>query len=264
MITSIVIPVIIVSSIGVLSGVILSVASIVLATPVNEMQEAVREVLPGANCGACGYAGCDGYAAALAEGDVPLTKCIPGGAAVKDQLSEILGVQAGDFRPMGAFVKCGGDCDSEKVKLEYVGCETCHAANQMFAGPGACTYGCIGFGDCVTVCEYDAISVINDVAVVDRDKCVGCSKCIAKCPKNIIELAPIHTVSAVACSNSDKGARVREACSAGCIGCMKCQKVCPEEAITVVNFLAVVDYDKCNGCGLCAENCTVSCITVMK
>lgn len=260
MIESIMFPVIIVTVIGTLSGVILSVASIILAVPVDETQEKIRGALPGANCGACGYAGCDSYAEAVSKGEAKVTLCIPGGNDVKDQLAGIMGVEAGDIRRMAAFVKCDGSCDSVSVKMKYAGIKTCAAANQIFGGPSACTYGCMGYGDCVAVCQYDAIQVINGVSVVNSDKCSGCTMCIAECPKNIISLYPADKISAIRCSSHDKGAQVKKACAVGCIGCTKCVKACPQNAISMDNFLAVVDYDKCNGCGICTESCPQKCI----
>lgn len=263
MVESIINPVIIVTVIGAISGVILSVASIVLHTPVDETQEQLRECLPGANCGACGYAGCDSYAEAISSGEAGVNMCIPGGAQVKAQLAEIMGVQAGSFRKMAAFVSCNGTTENAAAKMQYIGVQTCAAANQIFAGPNSCSYGCMGYGDCVEVCQYDAIHVVNGVSLVDPDRCVGCSKCIAACPKDIIALAPAATTSVVVCSSHDKGPQVRKACTAGCIGCTKCVKACPMEAISMDNFVAVVDYDKCTGCGLCAEGCPAKCISIM-
>lgn len=263
MIESIMFPVIIVSVIGTLSGVILSVASIILDVPVDETQEKVRAVLPGANCGACGYTGCDGYAEAISKGEAKVTLCIPGGNGVKDQLAGIMGVEAGDIRRMAAFVKCGGSCDNVSTKMEYSGVQTCASANQIFGGPSACTYGCMGYGDCVAVCQYGAIQVANGISTVDPYKCVGCGMCIAECPKGIISIYPADNISAIQCSSHDKGAQVRKVCAVGCIGCTKCVKDCPQNAISMDNFLAVVDYEKCNGCGECAESCPQKCISIL-
>lgn len=263
MVESIISPVIIVTVIGAISGVILSVASIVLHTPVDEKQERLRECLPGANCGACGYAGCDSYAEAMSSGEVGVNMCIPGGAEVKAQLAGIMGVEAGEFRRMAAFVSCNGSHDNATDKMQYIGALTCAAANQIFAGPSSCSYGCMGYGDCVTVCEYDAIHIVNGVSVVDSDRCVGCSKCITVCPKSIIAMAPAEKTAAVVCSSHDKGPQVRKACTVGCIGCTKCVKTCPDEAISMDNFMAVVDYDKCTGCGLCAKDCPQNCISMI-
>lgn len=262
MIGSIVLPVVVVTVIGTLSGVVLSIASIVFAVPVDEKQENARSVLPGANCGACGYAGCDSYAEAVANGDVGVDKCIPGGADVRAQLAEIMGVEAGDFRKMSAFVKCNGSCDNASQKMNYAGIQTCAAANQIFGGPSSCSYGCMGYGDCVAVCEYDAIHIVNGVSVVNPNLCVGCSMCVTECPKGIIALNPVSDTSVVVCSSHDKGPQVKKSCSVGCIGCTRCVKVCPQKAISMDNFVAVIDFENCNGCGECAEVCPQKCISV--
>jgi electron transport complex, RnfABCDGE type, B subunit len=263
MLASIMFPVVIVTVIGTISGVILSVASIILAVPVDEKQENVREVLPGANCGACGYAGCDSYAEAVAKGEAKVTLCIPGGVGVENQLAEIMGVEAGPFRRMAAFVKCNGGNGNASVKMNYGGIQTCTAANQVFGGPNSCTYGCMGYGDCVRVCDYNAIHVINDVSVVDSDKCVGCSRCVTECPKGIISIIPADDASVIVCSSHDRGPIVRKACSVGCIACTKCVKVCPQNAISMDNFVAVIDYEKCNGCGDCVSSCPQKCISIL-
>lgn len=263
MIQAIMFPVVIVSVIGTLSGVILSVASIILAVPVNETQEKVREALPGANCGACGYTGCDGYAEAVASGEAGVDKCIPGGADAKAQLAEIMGVDAGAFVQLAAYVRCNGSCDNASSKMIYTGIQTCAAASQIFGGPSSCTYGCLGYGDCAKVCNYDAITIVNGLSVINHNRCVGCSMCIAECPKSIISLAPVAKTSVVVCSSHDKGPQVKKACSVGCIGCTKCVRTCPQEAISMDNFVAVIDYEKCNGCGACAEGCPSKCITVI-
>lgn len=259
---SILFPVLIVSGVGIVSGVILSIAAAVLSVPVDERQIALRDALPGANCGACGYAGCDGYAEAVASGDADISLCTPGGADVKTQLADILGTDAGDFRKMTAFVHCSGSSANTSAKMQYMGERTCAAANQMFGGPGNCGFGCIGFGDCAAVCEYDAVNICDGVAVIDPDKCVGCAKCVSACPKSIIDISPADTTALISCSSHDKGAVVRKICSVGCIGCTRCVKACPEGAIHMEDTLAVIDYDKCTGCGACAESCLQNCILI--
>jgi len=260
MTATILFPVLIVSGVGIVSGVILSIAAIVLQVPVDERQKALRDVLPGANCGACGYAGCDGYAEAMAAGDAEVSKCTPGGADVRNQLADILGVASGEFKRTAAYVRCAGSYTNTQAKMQYAGQFTCASANQLFAGPGSCAYGCTGFGDCVSVCEYDAIHICNGVAVIDPAKCAGCAKCIAACPKSVITMAPAEGTALLACSSHDKGADARKICTAGCIGCTKCVKACPENAISMDNSLAVIDYDKCVGCNKCVSECPQSCI----
>ena len=260
--TQIFVPVVLVAAIGLIAGLGLAVASIVFAVPKDEKAEAVREVLPGANCGACGYSGCDGYAAALSKGETTqCNKCTPGGNDVAQQVAAILGLEAGAVTPQVAAVMCCGNSANVEEKLDYSGVRSCKIATQLFGGPKTCFHGCIGFGDCVRVCPYEAIFICDGVARINPDKCRACKLCINTCPRHLIDLFPLDTVkAAVLCVNHDKGAATRKQCKAGCIGCMKCVKACEHEAVTVENFCAKVDYDKCVGCGKCHEACPVGCI----
>ena len=260
--TQILIPVILVAAIGLIAGLGLAVASVVFAVPKDEKAEAIRDVLPGANCGACGYSGCDGYAAALSKGETAVcNKCTPGGNDVAQQVAAILGLEAGKVTPQVAAVMCCGNPSNVEEKLDYSGVRSCKIATQLFGGPKTCVYGCIGFGDCVRVCPYEAIFICDGVARINPDKCRACKLCINTCPRHLIDLFPLDTVkAAVLCVNHDKGAQTRKQCKAGCIGCMKCVKACPAEAVTVENFCAKVDYDKCIGCGQCHQECPVGCI----
>lgn len=262
--TQIIVPIAIVSIIGLVAGVGLSIATIIFHTPVDEKEEAVREVLPGVNCGACGFSGCDGYAKALAAGEAEANLCSPGGKEVQSQIAEILGVEEGEYRKTAAFVRCNGGCQHTNRKMDYEGASTCYAANQLFGGPEACQFGCMGFGDCKVACEYDAITVIDGVAKINPDKCVGCLKCISACPKNLIAMLPAENTSIVACLNLDKGGAVRKTCSVGCITCSRCVKVCPEQAIKIENNVAVIDPDLCTNCGACIEACPQNCILAMR
>ncbi len=218
----------------------------------------------GANCGACGFAGCDGYAKALCENpDTPTNLCIPGADGVSRQLSDILGVEFADVVEQVAVVHCSGDCEHTSDKVVYQGIESCAAAKLMYGGKGSCTYGCLGLGDCVKVCPHDAICIADGVARVNTKDCVGCGLCAKTCPNHLISLVADVERVVVACSNKDKGAVTRKVCSNGCIGCKKCEKVCPLGAIKVVDNVAVIDYEKCDNCpdfAVCAKNCTVGCI----
>ena len=262
---SILLAVIIVSVIGLIAGLGLAIASKVFAVPVDEKAEAIRACLPGANCGACGFSGCDGYAAALSQGKTTNTGlCAPGGADASAAIAKVTGLSAGSVVPQTAVVMCRGNKDNTDTKLEYIGVKSCKMATQLYGGPGECAYGCIGYGDCVEACPYDAITIVNGVARVNPLACRACKQCIAACPKQLIELMPIYEAkAAVRCKNHDKGAVTRKACSAGCIGCMKCTKVCEVGAVKVVNFCAEVDFDKCIGCGKCNEVCPVKCIDLV-
>ncbi len=257
--------VIIVAVIGLIAGLGLSIASKVFAVPVDEKAEQIRECLPGANCGACGYSGCDGYAAALSKGETTDTAlCAPGGNDVSKQIGEITGLAAGEVKPSAAVVLCQGHNVNAATKLEYQGVYSCKMANQIFGGPKECIYGCIGYGDCVQVCQYDAISICDGIARINPILCRACKMCVNTCPKGLIEMMPLHEIkAAVLCKNHDKGALTRKECTAGCIGCMKCAKACESGAITIDKFCAKVDYDKCTGCGKCHEVCPVGSIDLV-
>ncbi|MBQ7972843.1 MAG: RnfABCDGE type electron transport complex subunit B [Lachnospiraceae bacterium] len=246
----------IVAIVGLFIGIFLGIASIIFKVFVDEREEKIGGVLPGNNCGGCGYPGCSGLAAAIVKGEAPVNACPVGGEAVGNQIAEIMGVEAVAGKKMVAFVKCQGDCDKVKEDYNYTGQQDC----QMLAfvpnqGPKSCNFGCQGFGSCVKVCPFDAIHVVNGVAVVDKEKCKACGKCIAVCPRNLIELIPYDAKYAVACSSKAKGAATTKACSAGCIGCGICKKNCEKGAVEVTDFHAKIDQDLCIGCGACAEKC---------
>ena len=247
--------------VGAVAALILVIASKYMSVPENEMFPAIRACLPGANCGACGYAGCDGYAKALAEGEETKTNlCVPGADGAAAAIAAIMGVEAEDVVEMVAYVKCNGNCDTAKHKYEYAGINNCSAANILFQGEWACPNSCLGYGDCENACPSDAIHVVNGVAKVYPGNCTGCGVCTRTCPNHIIALRRAVDATIVRCSNTQKGAQTRVACSKGCIGCMKCEKVCPTGAIKVVDNLARIDYDKCVGCVACSENCPVGVI----
>ncbi len=253
-----VIPIVI---IGVICAGVLVIASKLMAVKEDERFPAVRDCLPGANCGACGFAGCDGYAKALCEDpSTPANLCIPGAASVANQLAEVLGVEVGDVVEQVAVVHCSGDCQHTQDKVAYSGIETCAAAKMFYGGKGSCTFGCLGLGDCQRACPQNAIFIKDGVAQVYTCDCIGCGVCVKTCPNHLISLVPDTKQMVVACSNRDKGAVTRKVCSAGCIGCKKCERVCPSGAIKVKDNVAVIDYEKCTDCGACAKACTTQCI----
>ena len=256
----------IVAGIGLVCAIILVLAAKFFAVSEDETEKQIRECLPGANCGACGYAGCDGYAKALAESKdgepIKANLCIPGADAVAKQIAEILGVEFEDVIEQVAVIHCYGDCEHTAHKMDYVGIRSCEAAKTMYGGEGKCTFGCIGLGDCVKVCPQDAICLENGMAHIDTRKCIGCGLCVRTCPRGIISLmADVESVL-VTCNNKDKGAVARQKCSNACIGCKKCEKNCPTGAIKVVDNLATIDYSLCTKCEECAKNCPVGCILV--
>lgn len=250
----------VVAAIGFIAGVLLAVAYHFFKVEENETVKSVRGCLPGANCGACGFAGCDSYAEAVADGKAEPNLCIPGGADVAQQLAGILGVEVTADEPKVAFVACNGDCEAAKYSAIYDGMKSCKAAVSIFGGPYDCRFSCLGCGDCASVCPADAIDVYDGLAHIDPKACIGCGKCVNTCPKFIIKLVPKDAVIAVACNNADKGAVARKNCEHACIGCKKCEKTCPNGAISVLNNFAIVDYDKCSKCGACVEQCPVGCL----
>ena len=254
--TGILIAAALVGGVGLFIGLFLGIAGIKFYVEVDEKEEAVLGALPGNNCGGCGFAGCSGLAAAIAKGEAEVGACPVGGEPVAKKIAEIMGVEAGDSVHMVAFVKCQGDCDKAKNDYDYSGAEDCAMLSFVpNGGPKSCNQGCLGFGSCVKACPFDAIHVVNGVAVVDKEACKACGKCIAACPKQLIELIPYDAKYAVACSNTEKGAVAMKECDVACIGCTLCAKNCPVEAVTIESFNAHIDQEKCIGCGACAAKC---------
>lgn len=257
-------PILIVGLIGLLAGVVLAVASIVMAVPKDEKAEALAQVLPGANCGACGFSGCAGYAQALAKGEAKIGLCSPGGEAVAQECAQLLGAGDVEVEYKTALVHCMGSYDNTTDKMRYDGIQSCAASTFLAGGISSCRFGCMGMGDCERACEYGAVSVCNGVAKIDPDLCKGCSKCIEACPKKLISFVPLKTQAVVRCANCDKGKDTMQVCKVGCIGCMKCVKICEAQAVQVENSCAKVDATKCTGCGKCVETCPRKCITLLE
>ena len=220
----IVFAIVVVVVLGLAGGVILVLASKFMAVYEDPRIAQVTECLAGANCGGCGYAGCADYAKAIVENSLRATVICAGGE------------------------NCG-------KRFDYQGIQTCAAAASIAGGPSACAYGCLGLGDCTRACKFDAIHVINGVAVVDRKKCTGCTACTVTCPRHVIQMKPIAPQPVVMCSNKDKGALVNKTCKVGCIACGLCVRNCPNQAIFLKDNVAVIDYTKCNGCGTCVSKC---------
>lgn len=215
--------------IGLLSAVALGVAARYFAVEVDPRELAILELLPGANCGACGYAGCSGYARALVSGDIPPDLCPPGGADVVRKLANILGVVATITEPQVAVVFCQGDNGKAKAKYRYLGMIDCIAAQRLADGPKSCPGGCLGMGSCERACSFGAIEMTADgLAVISRERCTGCRKCVAVCPRQVIRMTPLSDSVHVLCNSHDAGAAVRKYCSVGCIACQICVKTVPE------------------------------------
>ena len=251
----ILLPVLIFIGLGLLMGALLALASKLFAVKKDEKAEAIKECLPGANCGGCGYSGCDAYAAAVSAGDAPVNKCSVGGAEAASKIAQIMGVDAGAQVRMRAQVMCSGTGEYAKKKYIYEGIDDCVAASKIGGGDKMCKNGCIGLGNCVRACPFDAIVVEDGVAAVDYSKCKGCGICVSACPKGIIKLIPFDAKHWVGCMSVDDGKNTRKVCDVGCISCKLCQKNCPAGAINVDNFVASIDYDKCTGCDICTDKC---------
>jgi Na+-translocating ferredoxin:NAD+ oxidoreductase RNF subunit RnfB len=249
-----------VAIIGVVAGVMLTLAAKFMAVPVDETVLKIREALPGANCGACGFAGCDEYAKNLAAGGVECNLCTPGGSGVAAILGGLLGRDAGEVVPMQAVVRCSGTCERTNYIMDYQGPQSCEGNNYFFQGRGSCSHACLGFGDCVAVCQYDAIHIVDGIAVVDPYACTGCGMCAKRCPNHLIELTPKANTVFVGCHSTDAGAFTRKICQMGCIGCKRCEKTCSYGAITITSNLASIDTAKCVSCGDCLAVCPTKCI----
>lgn len=226
----------------------------------------VEKMLPGANCGGCGFAGCRGMADALVKrDDISALYCPVGGAECMKGISEYLGKVAAERQPMVAVVRCNGTCENRPKTNTFDGAKSCAVIAALYAGETGCSFGCLGCGDCVAACEFGALSMNPETGLpeVDIDKCTACGKCVSACPKGIIELRkkwPKGRMVYVSCMNKDKGAVARKSCTAACIGCMKCQKVCEFGAIEVANNLAFIDSNKCKLCRKCVEQCPTGAI----
>lgn len=255
MIGNILIPALAIGAIGLFFGALLGFASIVFKIDKDERIDQVAEILPGANCGGCGFTGCGALAEAIVTKGESATRCNLITEEKNRKICELLGTTAGEVVRKKAFVHCCGTTDVCNNKYDFTGIDDCLTAFLLNGGPKSCEFGCMGLGSCVSACEYDALSIQDGIAKVDREKCFGCGKCANACPKNLIEMIPEKSVTFVNCSSKDKGALVKNYCTNGCIACKICEKKCEFDAIHVVDNIAVVDYDKCTGCGTCAEAC---------
>ena len=261
----IIIAIAILGGLGLVFGLVLSAASKVFYVETDPRLDQLNEALPGANCGGCGYAGCGAYAEAVLKGEAEIGKCASGGNECAQAMAAVMGVKAEAVTRRVAMVCCSGEktYDAEgnqtkgaKIKANYEGFHDCLAASKVGgSGPLSCKFGCLGYGTCTTACKYGAIKVVNGVARVDEDLCVGCMACAAVCPRHlIIPVEPDRNV-VITCNSMAKGAVTTRSCTVGCIGCGLCKKICPKGAITVEKNLARIDYTKCDNCGLCATVC---------
>jgi len=246
------------AGLGALFGVGLAVASKRFAVASDPRVDDVLESLPGANCGACGFAGCSAYAEAVVLTNASVSACTAGGQDTATAVAGIMGVTADVKEKTVAVVHCHGNAVASR--FSYIGIEDCRAASLLQGGPKACEYGCLGLASCVAACPFDAIHMEDGLPVVDTDKCVACGQCVDACPRSLIDIQPLSAKVHVFCKSQDKGGVTRKACSVGCIGCKKCEKTCEFDAIHVENFLASIDYEKCTSCGNCVEACPTNAI----
>ena len=254
----------ILGGLGLIFGLVLAAASKVFYVETDPRLDQLNDVLPGANCGGCGYAGCGGYAEAVLNGEAEIGACASGGNECAQKMAAIMGVEVQDMKRRVAFVRCSGyhridesgTQKGAKKKGPYEGFKDCLAASKVGGnGPIACKFGCLGFGNCVKACQYDAIQIVDGVAKVDKEKCIGCMACAKACPRGVIGSIEYDDLVMIPCNSKAKGAITVRGCSQGCIGCGLCAKICPEQAITIDRNLAMIDTVKCTNCGLCATVC---------
>ena len=257
----ILIPVLMLGGLGVIFGIGLAIASKKFSVHMDERLERVHGLLPGTNCGACGGAGCFGFAEGLLSGKFSINSCRVSEYAVKEKIAELLGKKLDKQVKRVAVLHCHGGRKRVKDKFVYEGIKDCVAADMVMSGPKACVYGCIGFATCVTVCPFGAIAMNEDnLPVINEDKCTACGKCVGICPKKLFTLVTANKTYAVRCKSLDMGNKVMDVCSVGCIACRKCENACPVRAIKVVDNLAVIDYNICDNRGECFRVCPTNAI----
>ena len=255
-------PMIFFAVLGLAAGVLLALASKIFYVKTDERIEKISSALPGINCGACGFSGCEGYACAIVGDGAGLDLCKTGGAAALEEISRIMGVEAAGAVPEKAIVRCKGDCNAAKTKYTFAGVNSCAAAEIYYGGFKKCTSGCLGLGDCIKVCPHGAISIKDGIAVVNEAKCVGCGLCVRECPNGLITVRKVTNRVDYTCMSTDSAKQTIAACENGCIGCRQCERACPEHAVKVVNNHAEVDHSLCTSCGKCLEKCKRNVISI--
>ncbi len=252
---SIVYSVVALAGLGLFFGVLITFASKKFEVQTDDRVEKLLEILPNGNCGGCGFAGCQAYAKAIVDGSAEPNLCSVCNAEAVTKIGEILDVKIKEKEACKAHVLCCGSSENTTEKYLYDGVKNCISASKVSGGYKSCAYACLGFGNCVDVCKFDAIHIVNGIAKTDFEKCVGCGACAEACPKNLIQLIPKTAKYFVKCSSRDRGADTKNNCKGGCIACGICVKNCPSDAINIENNVAVINYKKCTSCGICAEKC---------
>jgi electron transport complex protein RnfB len=248
-------PVVIFIIMGIVFGILLTVLSKIFAVKSDPRTEQITESLPGANCGGCGYAGCADYADAIVTKGAPMNLCNPGGTGAASAIGNIMGSDVSASEKKIPVLHCNGDCNATERAFNFDGIQTCVAAKRFYGGTGTCTHGCLGLGDCASVCPKGCITIKNGIAAICTEECISCGKCAAACPNGLIELRYAKKKVDVICSSKDMGAAAVKACKNSCIACGKCVKACRLGAIEIKDFHAVINYDKCVSCGLCVKEC---------
>jgi len=255
--------ILVLGGIGIAFGAILTVAGRVFAVQGRELEESILGALPGANCGACGHPGCESFAAAIVRGDARPIACVPGGKQSVVTIAQLLGAEADDVdAPKMARVFCQGESGVAEMRYDYAGLSSCQIASEIAGGPKKCPYACLGLGDCVDACKFDALIIENGIAKVDEDKCTACTMCQKVCPRHSIQLFPAHKKATILCQNRQSARVARDACKKACIACGRCAKVCKDDAIHVLSGYTEIDTEKCTQCGACVEACPMGCVVV--
>jgi len=258
---NILIPILILTGLGIIFGIGLAIASKKFCIEADPRIEKIFQKLPGANCGACGMPGCMGFAEALIQGKCTVEKCAVAQDEAGHDIARILGIEAKAKIRQVAVLHCHGSNHIVKDKFFYTGLKDCACASMVMGGPKKCFYGCIGFGNCQRACPFGAITMREDgLPEVNEDKCTACGKCVSACPKKLFSLVPIKKKYAVRCKSMDFGKKVMDVCSVGCIGCRKCERACPLKAIQVIDNLSIIDYNICDNKGDCFKVCPTNAI----
>ena len=261
-ITALTYAILVMGVLGFAFGLMLDVADKKLQVKADERISQIRACLSGANCGACGYAGCDAFASAVVEGKVLPNGCLAGGSSTANAIAQILNVHTDFADPSVARMICQGTEEAAKAQYTYDGYQRCSLAVTLGGGPKQCQYACVGLGDCVRACKFDAITLKDGIAQIDEKKCTQCGACVKACPRSVIRLQPSGAKILVRCNNKDAGRLSRLVCARACISCGRCEKACKYDAIHVIDRLAVIDDSKCTSCKDCVDVCPNKCITI--